>query len=836
MDTNTFHPNVSGSNEAQSDLVSAKLHKAAQMILVLAAGLSPILFIPTSFVSLGYGKLLLIFSALVIAVVFFSLAVLRAGSYSVKMPFFLLAIWLVVIASGLSAVFSGDTFDTVWGDGLGVHTLAFTAFLALTITTLSVLNNSKVAVTRLYALLVLSAIVLAAFHLSRLIFGSDFLAFGLFTEPTATLLGSWNGLAIFYGLVVLLSLVAIEQLPLTKIGRLSLTTAILLSLLMLVVVNFSPVFVVLAVVSAALLVYGLVKARWLGHQLQLDSQEVDTFWSSALNVAVLLFSLVLLVGGQQLGSFVADKTGINFVEVRPSLEATIDVGSAIYEDNLFFGNGPNKFVDAWRLHKSPEINQTIFWNTGFESGYSYLLTSAITGGLFVAIAWALFIVGLIYSGWRLFFRTEVSDKFWYFVGLSSFISSVYFWGISLVYSPSTSVMLLAGVCTGVFLAAYLRAVPGKTIDISITRHKNFGFVLIVIVMFALAATGGSLYLVSKHFTGTYQFNQSISTIEPGDSLEGLEAEILNAYQTVQNDAFLRQLTFYQLLQLQSLQNVSSPTEVERQAFERAAAQGVASGQAAVEADNTDPQSWILLGRVYSVLSAVGVSEAGDRARDAFMNARNYEPLNPAIPLLEAQLASQSGDLAEARRLAEESVRLRNFNTDALFFLTQIDITEGKVDQAISRTVDIISLEPQNPARYYQLGLLLAEQNRIAEATLAFEQAVGLDSQYANARYFLALSYLEQGETVGALEQLRVVSELNPDNEEIKQIISNLENGEDLETGLGASEPVVDSIGDGVSPSTVSNDDLESDLVTSSNPAPGEQSSVSEEAEGAESGS
>ena len=103
----------------------------------------------------------------------------------------------------------------------------------------------------------------------------------------------------------------------------------------------------------------------------------------------------------------------------------------------------------------------------------------------------------------------------------------------------------------------------------------------------------------------------------------------------------------------------------------------------------------MLGRIYGVLSLVGVNEAKTRAEEAYQNARLYDPHNPTVPLLEAQLALQSNELDRARELAEEASRLQPLSTNALFLLSQIEIAAGSVDQAILRTREIIQLEPQN---------------------------------------------------------------------------------------------------------------------------------------------
>ena len=119
---------------------------------------------------------------------------------------------------------------------------------------------------------------------------------------------------------------------------------------------------------------------------------------------------------------------------------------------------------------------------------------------------------------------------------------------------------------------------------------------------------------------------------------------------------------------------------------------------------------------------------------------------------------------------------RNY-TDALFFLTQLEVAEGNVPQAIAATEAIVSLEPQNPARYYQLGVLYAAAENRDASLAAFREAVRLDPNFANARYFLGLGLLDAGEREAALVELRAVAALNPDNAELAALIAGIESGE-----------------------------------------------------------
>jgi cytochrome c-type biogenesis protein CcmH/NrfG len=78
--------------------------------------------------------------------------------------------------------------------------------------------------------------------------------------------------------------------------------------------------------------------------------------------------------------------------------------------------------------------------------------------------------------------------------------------------------------------------------------------------------------------------------------------------------------------------------------------------------------------------------------------------------------------------------------------------------------------------WFQLGLLYYVVEDVENATLALEQALALVPDYANAKYFLGLSYYAQGRVTEAIEHFQDLSVTNPDNQEVSLILSNMAAG------------------------------------------------------------
>ncbi len=824
---------LSAGKDNSEDRIEQALLAISRNIMVVVFGLLPLFFIPLPFIPFDYGKTILVVGGVFLAIIFFSLSVLRSGNVQIGAPLALGGLWIAVVSALVSGMLSGDMRDAFIGDDFGVHTGAFILLLALVATTTAVVGHTKATIMRLYMLLAGSALVLGLFHVVRLFVGPEFLSLGLFVDAVSTPVGGWNDLALFFGLSILLSLVALEQLPLTKWGKSLFGAVIVLALIVLAVVNFFAVWIVLGLVSLIMLMYGLTKDRFSEKTLSFEGKKnALSIESIVLSTLVFIVSLMFIIGGSTAGNMLSRLTGISYLEVRPSIEATVDIGRNVYAENALVGIGTNKFADAWRLYKDPSINETVFWATDFKGGSGYIPTLFVTTGIFGVVAWLLFFGLFLFAGLRMLFKAVHVDRFWYFFGTSSFVGAVYLWGMSFIYVPGVTMMLLAGVFTSITFVAYTTLLSTRTFSVSIAHNKRAGFALVGVVMLIIVASTSTLYFVGRQYASVHTYGSGLFAAQTGENLEIVEERIASAYAISESDVYALQLASYQLSKINALLGVAELSDEQEQELQASIQNGINAGQIAVDQDPTEPTNLTLLGSIYSVLASASVEGASDRAKEMFERARQYDPSNPFYALLLAQLSSRTGDLATARTFALDAVRLKNNYTDALFFLTQLDIAEGKTADAIATTRAIISLEPNNPARYYQLGVLLSANNEIDAAITAFEQAIARDTNYANARYFLALAYAQNGNTDGAREQLESVLALNPGNAEVTTLIERLNAGEPLSLTQSASstqsqitqpETVVSEDG-----TVTTTEDPDTPLISPVNTVPEEDTTASEE--------
>src|SRR6516164_2029624 len=88
---------------------------------------------------------------------------------------------------------------------------------------------------------------------------------------------------------------------------------------------------------------------------------------------------------------------------------------------------------------------------------------------------------------------------------------------------------------------------------------------------------------------------------------------------------------------------------------------------------------------------------------------------------------------------------------------------GRRDLAIERLGQAISLRPNIPEVHNNLGVVLAQEGRLAEAVASFQMAMRLKPDYADARNNLANALRELGSTKEAAGNLQEALRLRPDS-------------------------------------------------------------------------
>jgi len=100
------------------------------------------------------------------------------------------------------------------------------------------------------------------------------------------------------------------------------------------------------------------------------------------------------------------------------------------------------------------------------------------------------------------------------------------------------------------------------------------------------------------------------------------------------------------------------------------------------------------------------------------------------------------------------------------------MAEGHFEQAISLYRELNKAVPNNPGLKLNLGMALHMAGKKREAIPELQQAVKLDPKMTPAWLFLGTTRLQLGETVAAVKALRTVLELQPDQQQARQMLAD----------------------------------------------------------------
>lgn len=764
-------------------------YKVSYSVVLGLIFLLPIFFIPSYLIPVALSKTILITLAAIIA--FAALLIDTFKDEGVSLPkhylmWGILALPLVYFASALVSKTQWiSLFGYTFEPGTAASILILCAVLGITATVF----NDRARIIKGYTALFISLAILCLFALIKIFSGGDLLVLKNFAGNMGNPVGAWTDYAMVFALLSVLSMLALEMLPLKGVSRVVVWILFALGLILLSIVNFSMTWVLVLVAAIVMLVYfvTLDKARLSDVP---RSKRAGVVAASILGIVALLFVWNPTVSSTQgtISNVIAAQFGISNSDVRPTLSTTLEVTKTTLGGNLILGSGPNTFGSNWLLHKPSTINSTPFWNVVFPFGVGFIPTQLASTGLLGTLVWTIFFILLAILGLRAFAYNpeQRSDKF---LLVSSLIGTLFLWISAFVYMPSMAILTLAFIFLGLFVAscAITGVVGVKTIQFSKNSFTHFASVLAMIIL--AAGTLSFVFIAYQKVSATIHFQRAVVLANTqGSSIDSIESELMKAVNLSPADSYLASLSQVELSRANLvLSSTTGTPEENSQLFQTALARAIAYLQNAINLNPTYG-NWIALGNIYASLvpEPLKVDGAYDSAKAAYDSAELLNPTSPEISLLRAQLELARADSDAARAQIEEALRRKADYADAYFLLAQLEVSENNLSEAIRSAETGVLLSPGNPGVIFQLGLLKFANQDYRGAREAFEASLQILPDYANAKYYLGLSYDELGMKAEAIELFEDLAQTNPDNEAVKLVLANLRAGKPATTGLDNS--------------------------------------------------
>ncbi len=523
-------------------------------------------------------------------------------------------------------------------------------------------------------------------------------------------------------------------------------------------------------------------------------------------------------------------------EIGPSLGSTWDISTESLEGARHVtGTGPGTFPFNYSLNRPIALNQTNFWGVQFNQGYSAALTYLSTWGILGIFAFLGTLLLFLYRIGRTAVnnmhqhREGENDSVLRGIALASFGVTLFLSLGAILYKSNVVLFLLLFISAGLAISSMAQLGWTKRWRISLLDSPQKMLIISLSAIVLLSVSLGGLYFVGQKYIGRVYVAQAVESYRANNDLQASLNALDNAIQTSPNDDFTYRVATQALtLQMRNIVQDQSLSQQERsQRFTEVMRRTINVAQRARDANPREVQNWSQLARVYEQL--VGIADqAEEQAIAAYEEARNLDPNNPSLPLAQARVnvlaadntqrqinqfsqtpgqgAAQQEELVNQRKeylqtavdRLREAIDLKSDYSAARFLLAATYQRLGNLEQAITQTEQIVNQNRFDPNVWFQLGLYQYQAEQYNNAKDSLEQAVSLaDDQFANARYYLGLSYAELGNTESAVNEFETLQENNPDNQLVSNILTNLREGNPPLQGVGGpqtSPPVEDEGG------------------------------------------
>lgn len=761
-----------------------KIEKISLRIFLAVVLLVPVIFIPTYGELNDMSKTVLIALGFSVCLGLLGLAFFRQKQTPIPRGLVTWSAIGIIVSMAVSTVLSPSFTRSLIAQGFETTSLMFVLLMFVVMFVATVTISSKQRVIGFLGAFLGGYSIIALLQIVRLFVSEQAFTLGVFTVKSSTLLGSWYDLALWSVLAVITSAYLINYKALNPTITKLIYIVYVVGVVFLVAINsFSAWCAVIAV--AVLHIVFLVKEKALASDFKKAS-----FWIILLPA---IFGVVFFVSNKNLSPKVYNIIGVspaaiqfNRVALSLPLKETVAIATDIIADKPFFGTKPMRFQYEYFKYKPSSINSSNAWAIEFSSGYGYILTSIIEQGILGIIFWVLFLGGIITLAVKAL-SAKVDDRFIKFSLSTSAFASIASIVILATFMPTQATMTIIFLSFG-WLVASVHMVQKFSLKpaSTVVRNKILAGLIMLLAIFIILIYGrkvlATLYFTkgakaisrpNPDFTVVHQAFAKAAAIEPLDL--NYQALAQAALYTA-NDQLVRLSTLTQGDQSKLSDQDRQAAQDLVQSVQTNITDSINSAKAAVMADPESHYNYVTEARISTALVSIQVQNAKENAVRAYNDAITLNHNSPELLLERAQFSFDLGDLAGAKEFIGKALAIKPDLIEAVFLLTQVQIKEGSLDDAIVSADQALRLNPSLPILHFQMGLLRYFSKEYTKALEVFKNALSLEPNYSNAKYFLGLTYSKLGQVPEAIQQFEALEVANPENLEVKAILVNLRSG------------------------------------------------------------
>jgi tetratricopeptide (TPR) repeat protein len=654
--------------------------------------------------------------------------------------------------------------------------------------------NSRQKIDTLIITLIGSSFLASIFTIGQ-IFGKFIFKNAVLAQNSFNTVGSIYAFSVFIGAILILTTAAIlEKRP----GwlKIVLGACILVFVFVLIAINFRTALIMFLVGMAVL----------LGLAIMAGGNEEK---NRILVVPMVVLALVListLIG--RTGSVIKVQLP---VEVGLSQEASLDVAKSAWKEKPLLGSGLSNYDLDYLKGKPAEINLTNFWAVRFNEASSRFFTLATSTGILGIAAFLFLVISVvvfIFSSLVRIFGKRGRGTYtllgttaaWIYLTLAFF-----FYASNMTLDFSWWLLTAAVVTLSAVVFERNEEIVSETSSPRLSLALSFVFVIIIVGFISL------IFLDGQKYAAAAAYNKALLSDSQGAKIEDLVGKLNNVVTLdPSRDLYHRNLSvalfalLNQRISEKGMQNLSENDRADISNLYFAAEDQV---KTAVSLNPQNPDNLVQLAQINQ--NVIGSKDGADQAAlDNYKNSLKFSPRDPSIfyqigqtylTMADLEISKAAGqskqdeqakipdkvkeDIVLARQNFEQAVQLKSNYIPAQFMIAVTYQRLGDTNQAIAKLEESQEMSPQDAGISFQLGVLYFQTGKYDQAKTALENTVKLAENYSNAMYFLGLTYDKLGDKQKALEQFKKVSDLNPDNQDVKKIVSNLEAGKKALDGL-----------------------------------------------------
>ncbi|MCC6934349.1 MAG: tetratricopeptide repeat protein [Candidatus Yanofskybacteria bacterium] len=758
-----------------------------RVVLIAAAALVPLFYLPWTSGVLDYNKQALLLVLVSVGLVSWLLGVVIRGTLTVRSSPLDKGVLAFLGAMIVATIFSLTPAKSLFGFSASVSS-SLLSFIALALFYFLAVNTLHDGGRMLRTALLVSGVVALIAGVCQM-FGWYILP-GSFTHARGfTPLGSLNVVGVFAA--ILLPLFA--RTGMRAAGRVIGSLAILgiaLSILVLGILNWWVLWTVALVGMLATIAFDSLNAAQLAQDYGGRKRRfvLSRFIVPVIVLVVGAFLLLVRFSVPQLKSAFP-------VEVAPSYQLSFGIATSVIKERLIFGWGPENFSLTFDRFGAGKIASSELSSIRFFDATSELFNVIVHGGLLAVLALGVMIWGL-FQLLRQFggmlsvatARSGATEATGVFASLIAAIAAFLLYPFPLpLWMVTVALLVLAGLAVS--------GTKSTSFDIEdrpiVSLSASLGFIVGLIVVLS------GLYLTTVRYLADARYAHARALSSNEEVMNAL-VRAMNLNST--NDEYLRSAsqTALALLRTEAAKRDADANRAQR--VQNLISSSIQLAQRAATVQPLESMNWSNLGDVYQSLTGL-VENVEQLAEDAFRKAGELRPGDPLFDNRVGQmwltradlvrsLANQSNAPTASRLEKEWDASLANAESAfkraieksgsyglAIYNLGAVYDRQGKVNEAIAQLEKIVPYNPNESTLIFELGLLYIRAGQKDDAYIAMQRAVLVAPNFANARWYYALLLEDRGAIDDALAQLREIQKANPDNEVLATKIAQLETGQ-----------------------------------------------------------